>query len=246
MSIDDGLWIITKQDFLEGLEKVGDSVFVLTNEELDELVAQFDTDGDGLISLDEFRTYCYYKIPSLAWKAERQRLEQSGEMDILKARLSRRLSETSKVQVPCGPEIYHSSKLFWRTQANVRIHMFYCEEMDIITIQLCKESSNTELSPIYVRKMDCMINKSELDEVLLTAVQTSDIRSEGEKMRLRQKVELEFYAKFLLARIQLKETRLVPPTSGTPLGNSPPAAVNTLVPFISKLSSKIVRDFRTQ
>ena len=229
---------ISKKEFLCGLERVGDSIFVLADEELDELVQNFDVDNDGMISLDEFRTFCYFKIPSLAWKAERQRLEQSGEMDVLKKRLSSRLSNQSDNQVSCGFEFCNTSKLFWRINANVQIHMYYCKEMDVITIQSCKETSNNEMAPIFVRKKDCMIDKKELDETILYALQTSGVRTEEEKIELRKKVELDYYAKFLLERMQLKDTKIVPPTKGTPLGGSSHEGHNTCVAYLSKLSSK--------
>jgi len=230
---------LTKEEFLSGLEKLGDNVFVLTSKELDELVEKFDTDGDGMISLDEFRTYCLFQIPSLAWRAERQRMEKSGEMELLKARLSSRLSELSRFVVPCGDEFCSTSKLFWRTQANIRIHMFYCEPMDIITIQLCLENAREEMSPIYVRKKDCMISKTELDDAVTTAVQTSDTRTDEEKDEIGKKTELDFYAKYLISRIQLKESRIVAPTSGTPLGIKASYSEPSYVPFLSKLSGKL-------
>jgi len=75
----------TKEEFVRGLEALGDGLFNLSNEEVDEIIAKFDVDGDGTISIAEFKMYCYYQIPSVPWKAERRRVEASGEMDKIKA-----------------------------------------------------------------------------------------------------------------------------------------------------------------
>lgn len=45
----------TKEEFKTGLEALGDGLFNLTDEELDEIIAKFDVDGDGTISIAEFK-----------------------------------------------------------------------------------------------------------------------------------------------------------------------------------------------
>ena len=76
---------LARLQFKEGLQRLGSKLFDLTDQELDEIIAKFDVDGDGTISIAEFKVYCYYQIPSVSWKAERKRVEASGEMAKLKA-----------------------------------------------------------------------------------------------------------------------------------------------------------------
>ena len=58
---------ITPERFRAALEKLGPRIFVVTDGELAALISVFDEDGNGMISLVEFRSYCY-RIPHLAWK----------------------------------------------------------------------------------------------------------------------------------------------------------------------------------
>lgn len=119
---------ITKASFLGSVDKIANSLLKITEEELDGIVKKFDKNGDGQICIVEFKDYCYYQIPSVAWRAERTRLEKSGEMKKLQAQLSRRFSISSITkensidtkeelvdEKPCGNEVLRTSKLFWKT-----------------------------------------------------------------------------------------------------------------------------------
>ena len=74
---------ITAPEFGAALQRLSPKVFDLTPSELALLVAKFDVDGDGTISVDEFKDYCYYEIPALCWRAERLRMEKAGLMQRL-------------------------------------------------------------------------------------------------------------------------------------------------------------------
>lgn len=221
--------LLTKEQFKNGLEQVGQDALCMSDEELDELVIKFDTNEDDMISLDEFRNYCYFQIPSLAWKAERQRLEKSGEMEMLRNRLSTRLSRRSLHKMDCGKEFCNTTKLFWRTKTTLHVRMYFCSTIDIITIQMFTEPNEEHpqkvLPPLYVRKADCLINQDDLQQAILTALYSTGnptMLDDEKKAEIKQKVELAHYEKYLLDRLQLKENRNTPPptqTGGTPLGN---------------------------
>ena len=69
---------ITPAQFKDALDRLCPNVFNVTDKELAGLIAEFDTDGNGTISISEFRDFCY-RIPHLAWKAERMRYERSAQ-----------------------------------------------------------------------------------------------------------------------------------------------------------------------
>ena len=189
----DGELEITRESFLEALEKLGNTIIVLSDDELKDLVKKFDTgesslqlsavhvvlsylqypssshtvvlytfsnpsitDGDGRISIAEFKEYCH-KIPSLAWKAERQRLERSGMMQKLQAHSSRKFSGLAKEEnlVAVGEQCFRTSKLFWRTNTTVEIRLYYCRELDMLTMQIYDETNHKEMSPLYICKSRC-------------------------------------------------------------------------------------------
>jgi Ca2+-binding EF-hand superfamily protein len=64
---------MTKQGFLDALGKLADDWLMVTEEKSDKLVKFFDVNGDGMISVTEFKAYCLFQIPGVAWKAERRR-----------------------------------------------------------------------------------------------------------------------------------------------------------------------------
>jgi len=84
---------ISPQEFASALQALSPTLFEMEDSEINEIVVKFDTDGDGKISFAEFKNYCYYKINAVCWRAERLRMEKSGEM-------SRLTAETNHQVVP--------------------------------------------------------------------------------------------------------------------------------------------------
>eukprot|EP00814_Leptocylindrus_danicus_P013853 CAMPEP_0116036820 /NCGR_PEP_ID=MMETSP0321-20121206/21516_1 /TAXON_ID=163516 /ORGANISM="Leptocylindrus danicus var. danicus, Strain B650" /LENGTH=401 /DNA_ID=CAMNT_0003514567 /DNA_START=69 /DNA_END=1274 /DNA_ORIENTATION=- len=182
---------ITKEEFLSGLEKLGHKLFVLTDAELDALVKRFDCNNDGLISLAEFQKYCFYDIPHVSWKAERARLEANGEMDKIRRKIREERKEEENIStspVSCGDEVVCTSKLFWKTNTTIQIKLYYCEPLDIITVQIYSEADNKALPSIYVKKALCAI----------------DGEFSGGDPSKNPKGEWDDYAKYLSSRLQLK------------------------------------------
>ena len=66
---------LTKDQFNEGLQRLDKHLFDVSEAELDDLIATFDEDGSGTISLTEFRDWCF-RIPSLTWKTARKMYEE--------------------------------------------------------------------------------------------------------------------------------------------------------------------------
>lgn len=200
---------ITKESFLEALEKLGKSLIVMTDEELKKLVKKFDLNGDGLIDISEFKNYCYHQIPSVAWKAERQRMERSGEMAKLKAQLSRRFSgkmDPSENKFSSGEMVHLTSKLFWRTNTNLNVRLYHCTELDVITMQVQDQNTNEELGCIYVCKERCEGQLDDaLNEAVKTAVQTSDTRAKDDEVRVKKEAYWGCIGKFLMARLKLPD-----------------------------------------
>ncbi len=197
---------ITKATFLTAINKLGNSVQDITEEELDVLVDKFDKNGDGQICIDEFKNYCYYQITSVAWKAERSRLEASGEMQKIKATLSRRFTATEtetdggSYKIPCGDEVYRTSKFFWKSNNNVEIRTYFTGEMNVITVQLYSQTFEKELPTIYVCKNKLDSQYEGLKDDVLEA-STSPERQESDD----NKITWKLISEYIVARLQLKK-----------------------------------------
>ena len=79
-------------------------------DELKTLLDDFDEDGNGTISIEEFLAYCY-QIPNIAWKAERlrwqreQEAEKKRKEEAKKKRRSRKSSAGEKTGVEEEEEV---------------------------------------------------------------------------------------------------------------------------------------------
>jgi len=83
---------ISAENFGAGIRRFGKKLFQLSKDELEVLVRKFDKDGDGFVSLEEFREFCY-QIPHVAWKAERLRFEKRQQEVEWREALSDELSK---------------------------------------------------------------------------------------------------------------------------------------------------------
>ena len=66
---------LSKELFGDALQRLDKYLFDVSDEELDDLISDFDEDGSGTISLTEFRDWCF-RIPSLTWKTARKAFEE--------------------------------------------------------------------------------------------------------------------------------------------------------------------------
>ena len=115
----------------------------LEDEELGELVKMFDKDGDGSISMMEFKHYCY-NIKSLCWKAERVRLEAAGEfVGFAESPVSAaavpdgqapRRPPNSSARAPDISLLHECTKLFWRTGEKIELMIFECAAYKLLVV----------------------------------------------------------------------------------------------------------------
>jgi hypothetical protein len=225
---------ITKESFLTSLEKLGDTFLVITDEELTKIVKKFDKNNDEKISLVEFKNYCYTEIQSIAWKAERHRLEKNGEMEKLRKQLCRRFTiriDNKPDEHSCGEEVLRASKLFWRTENTVEIRLFYAKSLDVITVQLYSQKSGKELPCIYVCK-----NKIEYQNS-----HAGDGSKERDEDSCGQQ-SWEDIGKYLVNRLKLKECQGEIEEEKVPeLECSHISKKASCIPFLSKLTGKYER-----
>lgn len=238
---------ITKETFLEALEKLGDSFLIVSDDELEKIVKKFDHNNDGKISIDEFKHYCY-NIPSIPWKAEKSRLERSGELKKLRAQLSRRFTiEPTKVDDDhtCGNEVHKTSKFFWKTNNNVDIRLFHCESLNVITVQLYCQTLGKELPSIYVCKNKIEFQIKNLEQEIEKSMQTKDNLNDNAEER-KTKATWEIISKYISSRLKLKvhseiseEEEEVPELECAHISNEA-----SCIPFLCKLTGKL--KFRNQ
>ena len=236
---------ISTKMFLEALEKLGDTFVVFTDEELKSLMNKFDKNGDQHISMSEFKHYCYYEIKSVPWKAERTRLEKTGEMQKLKAMISRRYSGEINNMFTCGKEVLKTSKYFWRTKSNIEIRLFCNNLLNVITMQLYDKTSNIELPNVYVCKNKCEYHNSDLNDAIETAVRVSDALTKEEEEKIKESAYWDFVGKYLIARLKIKDCHrdimeeTEPRLSVLSIECSHMTKTNC-IPFLCKLSSKYI------
>ena len=195
--------LIPKDTFVTGLQELG---FKCKDEkDLDFLSDRFDINKDGFISLAEFQHFCYHDISSVAWKAERTRLEaaSSSSGDNADENDSPRF-DLKEIKYSAGEQVVQStSKLFWKDNISVAITLRYCSDLDILSLQICNAESGEEYKTLYVKKSDIPLDTQALNDAVTLAIQTSDEKIDEGKDRIRQKAQWEFYSHYLVTRLQL-------------------------------------------
>ncbi|GMH46806.1 hypothetical protein TrRE_jg6999 [Triparma retinervis] len=248
----------TKEEFKNGMMHFGDNLFNLEDDEINEIISKFDVDGDGTISIAEFKLYCYYQIPTVSWKAERRRMEASGEMEMIKKVVAGHMhhdelhkkdtlhegdedeNEEEGTHVHGAGELVNkTTKLFWRTNTTVDVRLYYSMEIDIISIQVFNQTEDKEMPTLYVKKSDIEANcdKEKLEEDIKVAIQTADTREAGQSDIVRDRTMWDFFTNYLLARLKIPDTSN--PFPKNEMANKlPPLTPRTesLCPFLCKLS----------
>lgn len=227
---------ITTESFLSSIENLGDKFLFVADDELRMIVRNFDNNDDGKISIAEFKNYCYYNIHSVAWKAERTRLEKSGEMKMLQAQLSRRFKPGDHSdESDCGEEVRRTSKFFWKTNNNVEIRIFFTEILNVITLQLYSQTNEFELPNIFICKNKVDLERKE------KIIKTSEKSEDANLKKAGEEATWDLIAKFLVARLQLRE-RKEDDFNGVAMyqreENAHISSDVDVVPFLSKLSGK--------
>mmetsp|Transcript_24963 Transcript_24963/g.57679 ORF Transcript_24963/g.57679 Transcript_24963/m.57679 type:complete len:256 (+) Transcript_24963:4298-5065(+) len=205
--------------------------------ELTKIAQHFDINNDGRVSKVEFKLYCL-NIPSIAWKAAKKRMESVGGVNELRklsekmrpAARSRTEEATSRLKIkrrrslmieapsesdyiPCGPEVFRSTKLYWKTNTSVDVRLFYCEPLDIMTMQMFensegkKEDVHVDIPNIYVFRSACEVDRvvksAEFEESLEGAFLREGVRNKEEASVVRETAVWEVVGRYLLARLEV-------------------------------------------
>jgi hypothetical protein len=159
--------LIQKSLFVDGLTKLG--LKWKDEAELKLITDRFHSEGnDEQISSSKIQKYCYYEVPSVAWKAERNRLEQANaavEDGLISNSIrATRFDGIKDIVYRVGPEVYSTSKLFWRQNVSVNIKLRYSKDLDIITMQLQNTETGEDFETLYIRKSDCIVDKEAVED----------------------------------------------------------------------------------
>jgi len=161
--------LIHKSSFVDGLGKLG--LKWKDEAELKLIIDRFHAEGEGnddKISSSKIQQYCYYEVPSVAWKAERNRLEQANAAvedglisDSVRAT---RFDGIKDLVHKVGPVVHSTSKLFWRQNVSLNINLRYSKDLDIITMQLQNSETGEDFETLYIPKSDCIVDKEALGD----------------------------------------------------------------------------------
>ena len=140
----------------------------MTEGELKGLIADFDSDGNGTISLVEFRSWCY-QIPHLTWKAERLRFEKgedgaqssvAGAPSNRSAKSTRSAAggggaggagEAASIAIPAKlHELYKGTKLFWHTREKLEIVISESKPYECLVVNAHNETACKVCKPIFI------------------------------------------------------------------------------------------------
>jgi len=132
-----------------------------------------------------------------------------------------------------------TTKLFWRTNTTVDVRLYYCSELDIISIQVFNQTEDKEMPTLHVMKSEIEANcsKEKLEEEIKVAIQTADTREKGQSDLIRERTEWEFFTSYLLARLKIPDSSNPFPKNDV-ANKLPPLTPRTesSCPFLSKLS----------
>jgi hypothetical protein len=183
--------MIQKETFSTGLIKLSKGIHSWKKEDLEVIADKFDINKDGFISFVEFQHYCYHEVPSVAWRAERQRKEaltQAAQNTSIDTAASFNLKDISYAP---GHVVSSRSKIFWKINVSVECVLRYCSELGTVSIQIYDMSTKTDFKTLYLNKSSCVIDQAALEEAM-----TKDDRSAEE-------IEWEHYSNYIMARLQI-------------------------------------------
>jgi len=191
---------ISPLDFQEGLEKIGPALR-LTELELAEIFQVLDQDGDQTIDIAEFKDHCY-KIPRLAWKAERIRMERDKRKSI---ELAEKLAanppkspsgafmhklEAQHAAVAAAAEladkqgsemIYEGTKLFWRTHEKIDIQMH--EYVQLHCLVVCAYNATRD-----VTQPTLILDKTKIEDTVDDDAVQAQLKAQREEYALRKAI----------------------------------------------------------
>ena len=149
---------------------------------------------------------CYNDIQSVAWKAERQRLQAAEASDDTTTDIDTdntiQVFDIKEIKYAAGKVVHSTSKLFWKDNLSVNIQLRYCSDLDILSLQTHNAETKQAYKTLYIKKSDIAID-SNLNEAVTLAIQTSDDKTNEGQDLVRQQVTWEAYSNYLTTRLQL-------------------------------------------
>lgn len=197
--------MIPTQIFIDGLKTLG---YECSEDESSYVTDRFDLNNDGMISLEEFKHFCYNDIQSVAWKAERQRLQAaaatSRDDNTTDTDCTIQVFDIKEIKYAAGNVVHSTSKLFWKDNISVNIQLRYCSDLDILSLQTQNANAETkQYKTLYIKKSDVALDSDALNEAVTLAIQTSDDKTNEGQDLIRQQVTWEAYSNYLTTRLQL-------------------------------------------
>ena len=240
---------LTSEQFGAALKNLSPTIFDLEQDEVTTLVEKFDTDGDGKVSYPEFRHYCYYSINAVCWRAERLRMEKSGEMERLEDEYHHvhdgtplhdfPIGQPETVKLDLGEKIYDGNKLYWRSNVTIHIRMWHNEEISCITVLCWSESDDKHFPPIYINSDMVHVDEASVDSKVAQLVSDQGKQKvQQTHEQLRKDVLKDFYSTFILARLKVPDASNPFPKNDL-AHKLPPLTPRTesLMPFLTLLST---------
>ena len=243
---------LTTEQFGTALRNLSPTIFDLAPDEVSVLVEKFDTDGDGKVSYPEFRHYCYYSISAVCWRAERLRMEKSGEMDKLEDEYHHVHDGTplhhfaggnpEMVKLELGEKIYDGNKLYWRSNVTIHIKMWHNEEISCITVLCWSETDDKHFPPLYINSDMIHVDEAAIEgKVAQIASDQGKQKVQQTHEQLRKDVLKDFYSTHILARLKVPDASNPFPKKEV-ANKLPPLTprTETLMPFLSLLSTDTI------
>jgi len=200
---------VTVDKFISNLEKLGGSFASFSQEDVMAMVNAISKNSDGIISLEEFKHYCYTEIQTISWKAERLRLEESGEIEKLKAQLSRKFVGSTDSFHGCGDEVFHSAVFLWRNNASIEIRLYYCQALGVLTVHLFNQTTNDELPNLYLcmnRVEKKLVSMNKEVQRSLDATNENGLYSKEELSSIESRLRWDYIAKYVISLLSIKSS----------------------------------------
>jgi len=208
--------VVMKQVFTDALSKINrkHELQQWNPEEFDEVAKLFET-ADGLVSIQQFREFCF-GMNSRKWnkimkwyntRKEKQNdpgLESiDGEATFTKDLQAKEAcdedsEEMKPVVYSCGPEVQNISHSIWQHNLPIDVHLLYCKELNVITVRIQNGNTGKYYKPLYVDRIHIPVSG---------AVNTRKYveRNDDWQDAMMNSIDWQVYSDFFVPRIRFVE-----------------------------------------
>ncbi len=208
--------VVEKQVFIDALSKINrkHELQQWSFEEFDEAATLFETEV-GFVSVEQFRTFCC-GINSRKWEKIRKWYinrkvkqtdvgmesinDEAAPTEDLRTEevCDESLEEIEPVIYSCGPKVYNTSHLIWQHNLPIDVHLHYCKELDVITVQIQNGITGKYYKPFYVDRVHIPVSG---------AVNTNYYVDTNEDWRdaMMNSINWQVYSDFFVWRIRFVE-----------------------------------------